>query len=190
MPKYTSTSTPIDRLLARIESNNSFDAAPAWDFDPNNCESIDIKIVRDGTWFHEGRPIKRKNMSRLFSTVLRRSDDGRFFLITPTEQFQITVEDAPFTAVELEVDGIGGDQTLIFRTNLDHLIVAGQNHPIRVDRDAVTGEPKPYIVVRDELEALILRPQFYQLVDIAEERKVGSKTIFGVWSATQYFELK
>ena len=93
-------------------------------------------------------------MSRLFSTVLRRSDDGRFFLITPTEQFQITVEDAPFTAVELEVDGIGGDQTLIFRTNLDHLIVAGQNHPIRVDRDAVTGEPKPYIVVRDELEAL------------------------------------
>ena len=134
-----------------------------------------MRIARDGTWFHEGQPIRRKKMCQLFSKVLRRSDDGRFFLITPVEQFQIFVEDAPFTAVELSVQSTGDQQTLIFRTNLDQTIVAGPNHPIRIVQDPITGEPKPYIVVRDKLEALILRPQFYQLVEMAEEKKMRGK---------------
>ncbi len=183
------TSTPIDNLLTEIKSDRSLETTLNWKFDPNKCESIDIRIARDGTWFHEGQPIKRKKMCQLFSKVLRRSDDGRFFLITPVEQFQIFVEDAPFTAVELSVQSAGDQQTLIFRTNLDQTIVAGQNHPIRIVQDPITGEPKPYIVVRDKLEALILRPQFYQLVEMAEEKKMCGKTVLGVWSATKYFEL-
>ena len=183
------TSTPIDNLLTEIKCGRALEAAPNWKFDPNQCESIDIKIARDGTWFHEGQPIKRKKMCQLFSKVLRRSADGRFFLITPVEQFQIFVEDAPFTAVELSVQSTGDQQILIFRTNLDQTIVAGPNHPIRIVQDPITGEPKPYIVVRDKLEALILRPQFYQLVEMAEEKKMRGKTVLGVWSATKYFEL-
>ena len=189
MSKNKPTSTPIDNLLTEINCGKSLEAAPAWKFDPNKCENIDIKIARDGTWFHEGEPIRRKKMCQLFSKVLRRSDDGRFFLITPVEQFQIIVEDAPFTAVELKVQTVGDHQTLVFRTNLGQTIVASSSHPIRVVQDPITGEPKPYIVVRDKLEALILRPQFYQLVEMAEERKMGGKTVLGVWSATKYFEL-
>ena len=119
------TSKPIDNLLTEIKCGRALEAAPNWKFDPNQCESIDIKIARDGTWFHEGQPIKRKKMCQLFSKVLRRSADGRFFLITPVEKFQIFVEDAPFTAVELSVQSTGDQQILIFRTNLDQTIVAG-----------------------------------------------------------------
>ena len=183
------TSTPIDDLLTEIKCGGSLEAAPNWTFNPNKCESIDIKIARDGTWFHEGQPIKRKKMCQLFSKVLRRSDDGRFFLVTPVEQFQIFVEDAPFTAVELSVQITGDQQTLVFRTNLDQTIVAGPNHPIRIVQDPINGQPKPYIIVRDKLEALILRPQFYQLVEMAEEKEMCGKTVLGVWSATKYFEL-
>ncbi len=189
MTKSKLTSIPIDKLLTDLNCSKSLEAAPAWKFDPNKCESIDIKIARDGTWFHEGRPIRRKKICQLFSKVLRRSDDGRFFLITPVEQFQIFVEDAPFTAVELTVKSADDQQTLIFRTNLGQTVVAGPSHPIRIVQNPITGEPKPYIVVRDKLEALILRPQFYQLVEMAEERKVCGKTVLGVWSATNYFEL-
>ncbi|HAA93207.1 MAG TPA: DUF1285 domain-containing protein [Rhodospirillaceae bacterium] len=189
MAKQDSTSINLEALSERIGADKAPGTAPKWDFSPDDCATFDIRIGRDGTWYHQGGPIRRKNMCKLFSTVLRRSKDGRYFLITPVEKGEISVDDAPFTAVEIIVDGHGRDQTLTFRTNLDHLVVADASHPIRVSEDLETGEPSPYILVRDELEALILRPQFYQLVEIAEEFDINGKTTLGVWSAGHFFEL-
>lgn len=128
-------------------------------------------------------------MARLFSTVLRREDDGRYWLVTPFERGIIEVEDAPFTAVELALEGTGSDMSLRFRTNFDDWIPAGPDHPISVVHDAITGEPSPYIRVRDNLDALILRPVFYELVEIAETAQRDGKAVLGVWSGGEFFEL-
>jgi len=133
-------------------------------WNPAHCGAIDIRIRRDGTWFHEGTPIGRPGLVRLFASILRRDPEG-FVLVTPVEKMSIEVEDAPFVAVD--VDAVDG--ALRFRTNLDEEVVAGPDHPIRVERDDATGEPRPYVLVRGGLEALIDRKTFYRLADLAEE---------------------
>lgn len=163
--------------------------APQWDFDSNAARDFPFRIARDGTWYYHGSPIGRKELCKLFSSVLRRDEEGNFYLVTPAEQGRIEVEDAPFTAVEVIATGAGRAQTLTFRTNLDHMVTADAAHPIRVAEDAATGEPSPYILVRDRLEALILRPQFYELAEIAEERREGDEAFFGVWSCGVFFRL-
>lgn len=164
-------------------------ASPKGDGPEESCGDFGIRIARDGTWFYLGSPIGRKPLVKLFSTVLRREDDGSYWLVTPVERGLIEVEDAPFTAVELQVEGSGRDQTLRFRTNLDDWVEAGPDHPIRVDTNPATGEPSPYILVRDRLEALILRPIFYQLVEIGEETEEGGTPQLGVWSKGTFFML-
>ena len=163
--------------------------APNWDFNPDQCGDFDFRIARDGTWFYRGTPIRRKSLCKLFSSVIRRDATGDFFLVTPAEQGRIEVEDAPFTAVEVISEGAGRDQTITFRTNLDHMVTAGPDHPIRVSEDPESGEPAPYVLVRDNLEALILRPQFYELVEMAEEREEGDEIVLGVWSCGAFFSL-
>ena len=153
-----------------------------------SCEEFDIRIARDGTWFYHGSPITRKPLVKLFASVLRRDEHGEFWLQTPVEKGRIRVEDAPFLAVELTVSGEGRMQELSFRTNLDDVVIAGPEHPIRVTHQDDSGEPRPYIAVRERLEALIARPVFYQLVDLGEERP-GSAPGFGVWSRGEFFAL-
>ena len=148
-----------------------------------------IRITRDGTWLHQGSPISRKPLMRLFSTVLRRDEAGDYWLVTPAERGRIEVEDAPFTAVELAVSGAGREQALTFRTNADDLVTADADHPIRVDHDPASGEPSPYVLVRDRLEALILRPVYYHLVELGVEEKVGGDHLYGVWSKGSFFPL-
>jgi hypothetical protein len=144
---------------------------------PEHCGEIDIVIKRDGLWFHEGSPIGRAPLVRLFSTVLRKDPDG-FHLVTPVEKLKITVEDAPFIAVRVDRDG----DVLRFTTNVGDEVEAGPDNPIRVEMDEETGEPRPYVHVRRGLEALIHRPVFYELVEMARERdgvmQVSSK---GAW---------
>lgn len=164
-------------------------ASPKGDGPEEICGDFGIRIARDGTWFYLGSPIGRKPLVKLFSTVLRREDDGSYWLVTPVERGLIEVEDAPFTAVEMQVEGTGRDQVLRFRTNLDDWVEAGPDHPIRVETNAATGEPSPYILVRDRLEALILRPIFYQLVEIGEETEEGGTPRLGVWSKGTFFTL-
>ena len=132
-------------------------------WNPPNCGEIDIRIRADGLWFHEGSPIGRPQLVRLFASVLRRDPDG-FYLVTPVEKLEITVEDAPFTAVR--VDREGGD--LRFTTNVGDTVVAGPDHAIRVEMDAATGEPRPYLHVRAGLEALIVRAVFYDLIEMGD----------------------
>lgn len=157
--------------------------------DPGACGHFNMRIARDGTWFYHGSPIGRKPLVQLFAKVLRRENDGSYWLVTPVERGQIDVEDAPFTAVELKVNGTGRDQRLVFRTNLDDEVTAGPAHHIRVSEDPATREPSPYIHVRNNLEALIVRPVFYQLVELAEERMVDGARLLGVWSEGMFFSL-
>ena len=146
-----------------------------------------MRIARDGTWHYRGSPIERKPLVTLFSSVLARDADGQFWLETPVERGRIDVDDAPFVAVEMDAEGHGADQCLIFRTNLDETVTAGPENPIRVTFDESTGEPSPYVLVRDGLEALLARPVYYALAELAvADNDTG---LLGVWSGGQFFPL-
>lgn len=147
-----------------------------------------MRIARDGTWFYHGSPISRLPLVKLFASVLRREPDGTYWLVTPAERGPVRVEDAPFLAVEVNRRGEGRDQELIFRTNLDEIVTAGPQHPLRVET-ASDDTPAPYIMVRPGLEARLARPVFYELVDLAAEEDIAGERRFGVWSAGAFFEL-
>ncbi|NBB14581.1 DUF1285 domain-containing protein [Caulobacter sp. SLTY] len=151
-------------------------------WNPAHCGEIDIVIRKDGLWFHEGSPIGREALVRLFSTVLRKDPDG-FHLVTPVEKMRITVEDAPFIAVR--VDREGGD--LKFLTNVGDEVIAGPDNAIRVEVDSDTGEPRPYVHVRRGLEARIARPVFYELVEMAAEQEGPDGPVLGVTSGGAFF---
>lgn len=150
---------------------------------------FDIRIGRDGTWYYQNSPINRIKLVKLFAAVLRRADDGAYHLTTPAEDGRIAVDDAPFVAVDLDAAGAGKAARLTFRTNLDEHVTAGPDHPIRVETDPESGEPSPYVMVRNGLEALINRAVFYDLVALGVEERVGGANLFGVWSADSFFPL-
>jgi hypothetical protein len=170
------------------ERGNAADPAGSAPGEPF-CGDFDIRIGRDGTWYYHGSPIGRKPLVRLFASVLRREADGSYWLVTPAERGRIDVEDAPFVAVDLDVAGEGPDQQLTFRTNIDEEVVAGAAHPLRVATNPDTGEPSPYILVRDGLEARLLRPVFYRLVALGQSRPGKGEDEYGVWSKGQFFPL-
>jgi hypothetical protein len=151
-------------------------------WNPPFCGDLDMRIARDGTWFYLGTPIGRPELVRLFSTILRKDGDN-YFLVTPVEKVGITVDDAPFVAVDVEAAGQGRDQVLRFETNVGDHVSAGPEHPIRVERDPETGEPAPYVLVRANLEALIDRKSFYRLVEIGARFEGW----FGLWSGGTFF---
>lgn len=153
---------------------------------PEPCGDFDIRIARDGTWFYQGSPIRRLPLVKLFASVLRRDGDGAYLLVTPAERGRIVVDDVPFIAVALEAEGEGRACRLMFTTNLDEIVTAGPEHPLRVE-EAPDGAPSPYILVRPGLEARLARPVFYELVDLAAEEEIGGETQFGVWSGGMFF---
>ncbi len=159
---------------------------PVEKWNPPFCGDMDMRIARDGTWFHEGSPIGRRELARLFSTILRK-EGGDYFLVTPVEKVRITVEDVPFIAVLLDAEGAGPSQTLRFTTNMGDEVTANAENPIRVVLNPETAEPSPYIHVRRGLEARISRSVFYQIVDLAMPDPAGQK--LGIWSAGQFFIL-
>ncbi|QDY70302.1 DUF1285 domain-containing protein [Qingshengfaniella alkalisoli] len=158
-------------------------------WNPPFCGNLDMRIARDGTWFYEGTPIGRPAMVRLFSTILRK-DGEDYFLVTPVEKVGIAVEDAPFIAIDVDVGGPDGTQSLTFTTNVGDRTTAGPDTPIRVTIDQATGEPAPYVLVRDRLEALIDRKTFYRLVDLGEERDIHGKAWFGITSGGTFFPIQ
>jgi len=163
--------------------------APSFDPGAAICGDFGIAIGRDGIWYYHGSPIGRKPLVKLFASVLRRENDGEYWLVTPVERGRILVEDAPFTAVEVTAEGDGKERIIRFRTNLDDEVEAGPDHPIRVDHDLASGEPSPYVHVRGGLEARILRPVYYHLVELGDEVEADGETMFGVWSRGQFFPL-
>lgn len=175
-------------LLAQIPKGEAKGLPPVHLWNPDFCGDIDMRIARDGSWFYMGTPIGRKPMVRLFSTIIRRDGDD-YFLVTPVEKVGIRVDDAPFVAVTLQVEGEGEAQVLRFTTNVEDETVAGAEHPLRVELDAQTQAPAPYVHVRANLEALIHRNVFYQLVELAVPREIDGKAWLGVWSSGQFFPI-
>ncbi|WP_417494797.1 DUF1285 domain-containing protein [Maricaulis sp.] len=153
---------------------------------PEYCGEMDMVIKRDGSWWHEGKRITRQPLTRLFSTILRKDDDGVHYLVTPVEKIAIKVEVAPFVAVRVDATGEGKAQSLIFTTNFDDLAEAGPDHPINVRIDPVTGEPTPLVRIRGGLDALMTRPVFYELAELAVEHE----GVTGVWSGGAFFALE
>lgn len=160
---------------------------PVEKWNPAFCGEIDMRIARDGTWFHQGSPIGRRELVRLFSTILRKEDDD-YFLVTPVEKMKIVVEDVPFLAVLMDVEP-GDPQHLRFTTNVGDEVIADRDHAIRVETDPETEAPAPYIHVRAGLEARIARPVFYQLADIAVLGTGAQAGTLGVWSGGIYFPI-
>ena len=161
---------------------------------PVECGDLPFLIRRDGTWLYHGSPIQRKELVCLFASVLKRESDGSFWLETPAERGRIEVEDAPFLAVELDWSGDGRQQMLSFRTNVDQVVTAGPQHPIRVAHDILTCEPTPYILVRagagaPGIEARISRAVYYELVALAVPEWIGCRRMLGVWSCGKFFSL-
>lgn len=179
-------SAKANDLLAQLPKGKG--PAPVHLWNPDFCGDIDMRIARDGTWFYQGTPIGRKPMVKLFSSIIRRDGDD-YFLVTPVEKVGISVDDAPFVAVTLEVEGQGEHQVLRFTTNVDEQIEAGLEHPLRVVIDPVTQEPAPYLRVRTNLEALVHRNAFYQLVELAVSRPINGKNWLGVWSGGEFFRI-
>ena len=177
------TVTPdADSLVASITAAKTRGLPPVHLWNPPFCGDLDMRIARDGTWFYQGTPIGRPGLVKLFSSILKREGDA-YFLVTPVEKVGITVDDAPFVAIDFEAAGTGADQVLTFVTHVDDVAVAGPDNPIRVLRDPDTGEPAPYVLIRADLEALIDRKSFYRLVDLGTHHDGW----FGVWSSGQFF---
>jgi hypothetical protein len=179
-------SAKANDLLAQIPKAKGPAPVPLWN--PDFCGDIDMRIARDGTWYYQGTPIGRKPMVRLFSTIIRRDGDA-YFLVTPVEKVGIQVDDAPFVAVTLEVLGSGEQQVLRFTSNVDDQAEAGVDHPLRVQVDPATQEPSPYILMRTNLEALIHRNVFYQLVELAVPGEIDGQEWLGVWSHGQFYPI-
>lgn len=155
---------------------------PVDQWDPQETGDSEMRIASDGTWYHQGDPILRPAMVRAFSSILRREQDNSYALVTPYQKLSIIVDDVPFVAVELESEGSGAERSLAFRLNTDHLVVASADHPLRFGAD----KPQPYLLVRNGLEAVLARPVYYQLAELALEE---ASDPIGIWSAGTFFPM-
>ncbi len=174
--------TGLEGVVAAARQAPGRGLPPVHLWNPAHCGEIDIVIKKSGLWFHEGTPIGREALVRLFSTVLRKDPEG-FVLVTPVEKLAITVEDAPFVAIRVDRRG----DAIIFLTNVGDVVEAGPDNAIRVEMDPQTEEPRPYLHVRRGLEALIARPVFYELVEMAAERDTPQGPTMGVTSNGAWF---
>ncbi len=175
-------------LISRaVTSGKGLPPVESWN--PPFCGDIDMTIKADGTWFYMGTPIGRAPLVRLFSTVLRRDEDGKTYLVTPVEKVGITIEDAPFVAVEMAREGEGAAQTLTFRTNVGDVAEAGEEHSLRFKLDPANHGLKPYLHIRGRLEALVARPVMYDLVALGEEIEHRGAVWFAVRSGGVTFPI-
>jgi len=161
---------------------------PVERWNPPFCGDLDMRIAADGTWFYLKTPIGRPALVKLFASVLKREGD-KYFLVTPVEKCGIVVDDAPFLAVELDVEKGAQGRVLRFRTNVDDWVVCGPEHPLRFEPESGTGGLKPYLHVRRELWAKVTRALFFDLVDLGEERVIAGRAMFGVLSMGTFFPM-
>ena len=185
------TTISLEETLKAILPDGKVDGKlpPVHQWNPERSADINMEIRADGSWWHEGDPINRERLVKLFSRILRKDEDGSVWLVTPYEKVIVHVADAPFLAVRVERAGEAGpQQTLAFVTNLGDVTLAGPDAPLRVETDPETGEPSPYVLVRGQLEAKLARSVFYELANMAEPAPDGSDML-GVWSQGVFFPL-
>jgi hypothetical protein len=181
--------TGIDSITAAAKREGGRGPPPVHLWNPPFCGDLDMRIAGDGTWFYLGTPIGRLPLVKLFASVLKREGE-RYFLVTPVEKCGIRVEDAPFIAVEMQVESAGtADQVLQFRTNVDDRVACGPEHGLRFVTDPATQGLKPYLHVRRDLWAKVARAVFYDIVELGEERMVDGTLMFGVASMGAFFAM-
>lgn len=187
MAKQGQPPLALDGLAAAAREASGRGLPPVHLWNPPFCGDLDIRIARDGTWFYLGTPIGRPALVRLFSTILKREGD-RYFLVTPVEKVGITVDDAPFTAVEMRIDGEGQGRVLHFRTSVDDWVSCDSEHRLRFEPGADDGLV-PYVHVRSGLWAKVSRALYYDLVELGEESTVAGRARYGVWSGGVFFAM-
>lgn len=175
--------SPADRFAELLALSRQGKRLPVEQWQPRHCGHSDMRIAADGTWFHAGSPIGRRELVKLFSTILRREPDGSHVLVTPVEKLDIDVEDAPFVAVEADCSGEGASRRILFRLNTDDVVACGPDHRLDV-QVAADGTPRPYLHVRGGLMALVNRPTFYALADLALAEGAEPP---GLWSDGAFF---
>lgn len=178
----------LESIAAMLPREGGKGLPPVHLWNPPFCGDIDMRIAADGTWFYQKTPIGRPALVRLFASVLKREGD-KYFLVTPVEKVGIIVEDAPFLAVELKIEGEGEGRSLRFRTNVDDWVPVGPGHALRFEQDADNDGLKPFLHVRCDLWAKVTRALFYDLVELGEERAVDGRQMFGVASAGEFFAM-
>ena len=159
-------------------------------WNPPFCGDIDMRIAQDGLWYYMNSPIGRKPLMKLFASVLRYDDDGKYYLVTPAEKCGIRVDDAPFVAIRMTAEGRGRDQIITFETNTDDVVTVDDAHPLRVAPEEGTGGLKPYVLVRARLEALVSRALFYDLVARGSVELRDGERWFGVWSSGRFWPMQ
>ena len=180
----------ISGLAALLKAARHRGLAPVERWDPRCCGDIGLKICADATWVYRGSPIRREGLVTLFASVLRKDADGRTYLVTPAEKIDVGVEDAPFLVVEMEVQGRGKGQELIFRTNVDAIVCCGTEHPLQFSLQQRSGGLKPYVRVRGRLDGLVTRSLYYDHVALAVEEKRGGRSVLGLWSGGTFFAMQ
>jgi len=176
----------LESLMQSAKKNASQQGLPPVEqWNPQNCANMDLRILRDGTWLHDAKPIVRHELVKLFSTILRKDADGTTWLVTPVEKVRVKVDTAHFVAVAVDRDESSVNPELFFTTNVGDVVRLDKDHPLQVGTKAQTEEPEPLIRVRGRLEALLSRPVFYQLVAWAEEKDQQ----LGVYSGRDFFAL-
>lgn len=181
-------SSGLDGMARMVRREGAKGPPPVHRWNPPFCGDLDMRIASDGTWYYLKTPIGRPALVRLFASVLKR-EDGRYYLVTPVEKCGITVDDAPFLAVELRLEDTPGGRILHFRTNVDDWVACGPDHPLRFETEAATGGLKPYLHVRDDLWAKVTRTLFFDLVQLGEERELAGEQMFGVCSGGMFFAM-
>jgi len=184
----TDPKTGLDAIAGAAKQAGQKGPPPVHLWNPPFCGDLDMRIAADGTWFYLKTPIGRPALVKLFASVLKREGE-KYFLVTPVEKVGITVDDAPFTAVEMRTAGEGAARVLSFRTNVDDWVACGPDHTLRFEPEIETGGLKPYLHVRRDLWALVSRALFYDLVELGEERDVDGTRMFGVASSGQFFPM-
>lgn len=178
------TSNPLRGLALAKTDGKAMPPVHLWN--PPFCGNIDMRIAADGTWYYMNSPIGRKPLFKLFASVLRLDEDGNYYLVTPVEKCGITVDDAPFLGIVMSVSGEARDQIIQFETNTDDIVVVDGSHPLRFSEEKHTAGLKPYVVVRNNLEALVSRALFHDLARLG----VVEGEWFGVWSSGIFFPMQ
>jgi hypothetical protein len=181
-------SAGLDGMARMVRRKGAKGPPPVHLWNPPFCGDLDMRIASDGTWYYLKTPIGRPALVKLFASVLKR-EDGRYYLVTPVEKCGITVDDAPFLAVELRIEEMSGGRILHFRTNVDDWVACGPDHPLRFEPEPATGGLKPYLHVRDDLWAKVTRTLFFDLVQLGEERELAGEQMYGVSSGATFFAM-
>lgn len=179
-----------DELASAVENNAGGKALPPLDqWNPGLLGDMDLLITRDGSWLFEGKPIGREAIVRLFSTILRKEQDGAYYLVTPVEKWRIAVEDTPLLAHSAEATGEGDSQVISVTTNMGETLEIGPDHPLEVGAYPDSDEPRPVVAVRHGVEARLVTNAFYQLAEFVEEQTVNGETVLGVFSHGKFWKI-